>query len=489
MSLFSRYFRIREESEENSSNTVTSHVKLQKKQGNNEFLPFVIDKSNHANLAKIVKAFVNSDKVGLGYTTIEKNKGEVEPQLKKKSLYLTGGAVRDHLVGKTPKNYDLVTDATPSEIRMILKNAGFKEVKSQGDKPKNDKLPNTVESGKIFYASRWDKRGKEMEILAVVKSQPFRISTLSKSPKSKNFNPEDAKMASSIEEDASNRDLTINAMYIPLTKADGENSDLIDPFGGAHHLKSGELKVVGEKFGERMEEDPLTIFRMVNHFNRYGKGKFPEKYNNKIDSNEIFSSIDPKQMKDEFVKGLENPDVDAKKFLNTYHSTGLMGLMFPNIEFDPSEIPADLRSDRWMACAWVLRKNNPNDVKDLLIAGGWNKQEANDISYLVKFYQWGKNKFDSSEFYNMIKSHTGLTKSKIKEWMHVTSNYSHEVDNFMNFNGDDLNSHSIDAFGVQKINPIYIHALGREPVGNEFDSINKLLLTNRWQDTIKNNKC
>ena len=42
---------------------------------------------------------------------------------------------------------------------------------------------------------------------------------------------------------------------------------------------------------------------------------------------------------------------------------------------------------------------------------------------------------------------------------------------------------------VQKINPIYIHALGREPVGNEFDSINKLLLTNRWQDTIKNNKC
>jgi hypothetical protein len=72
MSLFSRYFRIREESEENSSNTVTSHVKLQKKQGNNEFLPFVIDKSNHANLAKIVKAFVNSDKVGLGYTTIEK---------------------------------------------------------------------------------------------------------------------------------------------------------------------------------------------------------------------------------------------------------------------------------------------------------------------------------------------------------------------------------------------------------------------------------
>jgi hypothetical protein len=142
-----------------------------------------------------------------------------------------------------------------------------------------------------------------------------------------------------------------------------------------------------------------------------------------------------------------------------------------------------------MACAWVLRKNNPNDVKDLLIAGGWNKQEANDISYLVKFYQWGKNKFDSSEFYNMIKSHTGLTKSKIKEWMHVTNNYSHEVDNFMNFNGDDLNSHNIDAFGVQKINPIYIHALGREPVGNEFDSINKLLLTNRWQDTIKNNKC
>ena len=247
--LFSQYLRFREETED-APVGVTAHIKLQKKQGSNELTPFVVDKSNHANLVPIVKAFLKSDKVGLGYTTIDRNKGEIEPQLKKKSLFLTGGAVRDHLVGKTPRNYDLVTDATVSEIRMILEHAGFKEVKGQIEGEKYNNLPNNVKSHKIFYVSKTDKKGKEMEVVAVIHGQPFTISTMNKSPKSRNFIPNDVIAASSVEEDASNRDLTINSMYIPLTNDDGANSDLIDPFGGANHLKSGEIKVVGDNFKE-----------------------------------------------------------------------------------------------------------------------------------------------------------------------------------------------------------------------------------------------
>lgn len=481
-SLFSRYIQIREESEEGPIG-VTAKIKLQKKQGSNEFTPFVIDKDNHANLSPIISAFLDSDKVGLGYTTIDKNKGEIEPQLKKKSIFLTGGAVRDHLVGKTPKNYDLVTDATASEIRMILENGGFKEVKGQIEGKKYDNLPNNVSGKKIFYVSRTDKKGKEIEIVAVVKGQPFRISSMSKSPKSRYFDPSDIKLASSVEEDGMNRDFTINAMYIPLTNDDGANTELIDPFGGAHHLKSGEIKAVGNNFKDRMKEDPMTAFRLVNHFNRFGKGQnIPDEYSKFMGSEDDYDGVSPDKIKGEFVNGLENSDIDAKKFLKTYHSTGLLNLVFPNIDLDIDDVPNDMKCDRWMAAAWILRNNNPTDVKDVLMAGGWSKQEANDIGYLVKFYQWGKSKFDINQFYNMIESHTGLTKAKIKEWMHLVNMHGKEVDQFMHFNKDDLNLHNMDEFGNKKANPIFVQILGRDPVGGEGDEIRKILMTSRWKD-------
>ena len=38
------------------------------------------------------------------------------------TAYLAGGAVRDLMLGKTPKDFDVVTDATPSQIRQMFKN-------------------------------------------------------------------------------------------------------------------------------------------------------------------------------------------------------------------------------------------------------------------------------------------------------------------------------------------------------------------------------
>lgn len=481
---FSDYLKFREEKEAEPVTGVTAKIKLQKKEdGDKEFTPFMIDKSNHANLAKVVKAFTNSNKVTVGYTTIEKNKGEVEPQLKKKSLYLTGGAVRDHLMGKTPNNYDLVTDATPSEIRMILSQNGFKEVKpSHGAIKKYSSLPVAGSKNKVFYASKWDKKSKEMEITAEVNGQPFILSTLSKSPKSKNFTPDDAMSAANIEEDASNRDFTINSMYIPLTNEDGPNSDLIDPFGGANHLKSGEIKAVGEKFGDRMKEDPMTAFRLLNHFNRFGKGNsLPDKYMGVVKAHKDWK-LPSGCAKAEFVKGLENPDTDARKYMKTASDSGLLNLIFPNIEFSGDDLPEDLRNDRWMSAAWTLRKNNPDDVRQILMQGGWSKQEANDVVYLVKLFQWSKGKFDPDQFYDMVQNHSGLTRSKIKDWMQMAKAHNPDVDTFLSFDSGDLSPYQSEDDGKRKINPLYVQFMGRNPVGGEFDAIKRTLMTNRWND-------
>lgn len=482
--LFTQFFKLREQ-EEKPVGGVTSTVKLQKKDGSREFTPFIIDKSNHANLAKIVRAFLNSDKVKVGYTTIDKKEGEIEPLLKKKSLYLTGGAVRDHLMGKTPRSYDLVTDATPSEIRMILSQNGFTEVKPQSKLVKYGSLPIHGRKNKLFYASRWDKKGKEIAFVAEVNGQPFELSTLSKSPKSKNFVPDDFKAAATIEDDAANRDFTINAMYIPLTKDDGDNNELIDPFGGANHLKSGEIKSVGERFDDRLKEDPLTAHRLVNFHNRFGAGEqIPEKYMNSIKKFKDFSAVPAEKAKDEFVRGLENPDVDSRNFLRQYGDTGLLSTIFPNIEFNTDEMPENFRNDRWMMAAWILRNNDPHDVRDMLLSGGWTKQEANDVSYLVKIFQWSKAGFDSDKFYDMIQTHTGLTKGKIKEFMQMVKADCSKVDDFLGFDGSDLMPYQGNELGGRKVNPLYVQYLGRMPVCGEFEMVKQNLMTDRWNDMM-----
>jgi hypothetical protein len=100
-------------------------------------------------------------------------------------------------------------------------------------------------------------------------------------------------------------------------------------------------------------------------------------------------------------------------------------------------------------------------------------------------HQWGKNRFDTSNFYDMIQSHTGLTKSKVKEWMKIAKTYGSEVDSFLNFDAGDLNPYQSDDSGLRKVNPTYVKFLGRSPMGGEFDTVKSILMTNRWSDMIK----
>lgn len=492
--MFANYFQLREETggKPSESPMTTSRIKLQKKEGSKEFTPFTINKTTHPNLRILIKAFSDSDKVGVGYTTIDKSKGEVEPNLKKKTLYLTGGAVRDHLKGKTPRNYDLVTDATPSEIRMILTQpeSGFTETKPRegdfGDDERYAKSPAAGRKNKAFYASRWDKQGKELEITVEINGEQFNVATLSKSSKSRRVSPDRGESASSVEEDSANRDFTINSLYIPLTTGDGDNSDLIDPHGGAHHLKSGEVKSVGDNLEARMSEDPSTAMRYMKTVTRFGDpDKISDKDKQSISRHKDMTDVPKDHIRKEFLSGLESPDSDPRKYMKAMQSTGLLNTIFPDVEFDPEEMPQDFKGDRWLSPAWVLRKNDPEDVKKMLLGGGWSKQEASDIAYLVKLYTWGaKNKFDSKDFYDMKQTHSGLTKSKIREWMQMAKANGPEVDSFLNHDDKDLTPYTSGQDGRRSVNPEFSNVLGRSPQGHEFESIKRNLSTKRWKDSL-----
>ena len=488
---FQNYVHLKEASKQEPS-FITSRIKLQKGSGSKEFSPFSVNKSSRANLRPIIKAFLASNQVGLGYTTIEKTKGEVEPQLKKKSLYLTGGAVRDHLKGKTPRNYDLVTDATVSEIRMILDQSeeDFTEVKPKSGTRKDDSRYKDLpinSRGKKFYVSRWDKKGKELEVTVEIDGEEFNIAPLSKSSKSRLVEPEEGEAASSIEDDASNRDLTINSLYIPLNTPDGDNSELIDPYGGVNHLKNGSIKFVGDKAEDRIKEDPMTALRLLKINARYGSSPtLPKEYEKSVKNHiKDLGSLPKDSVKKEFISGLEHPDADPRNYIKAAQMSDLLSVIFPDIEFNSEDLPENFRGDRWLSTAWILKDNSPESVKNLLVSNGWSHQEANDVAYLVKLYNWAsKEGFSADSFYDVKTSHNGLTKSKIKEWMKMANLDKEEFNKFIDLDTSDLSPYQVDTYGKKAVNPAFRNLLGRAPVGQEFDYIKRNLFKNRWKDSL-----
>jgi tRNA nucleotidyltransferase/poly(A) polymerase len=375
---------------------VVSKVKLTKAQGAEDFQPFVIDKDSHSNLRILVKAFENSPQVGVGYTTMDKTNGEVEPKLKKKLLYLTGGAVRDHLKGKTPRNYDLVTDATSSEIKLILKGNGFEE--SQNPK-----------GNKSFFPSRRDSKNKPIEFTVVVNGEGYELSPLSKSIKNRNLNVDGFSATSSLEDDAAARDFTINAMYIPLKNSEGENTELLDVYGGAHHLKNGQIVSIG-KFSKRVDEDPVTAHRYLRMQARYGNGELPEDH---IESLSKINDVN-KNYKREYILGLENPEVNDKKYLDMYNSTGLINTIYPmdNLSLD---VPEKAYNDRFLTSAWVVKDNPMEKVKFALLSAGWEPREVDDIAHLVGMYQAERNNYPA------VSSPCGLSDNKVNRWRKMYS--------------------------------------------------------------------
>lgn len=390
-------FIIFKENTANSKEQVISKVKLNKSEFDKEFQPFVVDKNHHSNLRILMKVFERSPDVGTGYTVLDKNKGEIEPKLKKKTLYLTGGAVRDHLKGKTPLNYNLVVDASPSEIEMILNHSKIQK--------------NNPDAKYHYLVDKKDKKNRPVEFLININGTEFYLSPLSKSLKSGNLPVDELELTSDLGEDAKGRDFTINAMYIPLKNYDGENNELIDIYGGAYDLKNGQIVSIGD-FTKKMQEDPMVAHRYIRMETRYGNNKkFPEKLKNTTAKLQSQSPL----YKKEFLAGYENEDLDRNKYIDFYKDSGLLNNVYPNCNLNYEGLPPEAVGDKFLTSAWFLR-DNPIDSVGQIGQSGWSKQEINDIIHLISIYKLYKNRLLDGEA-QYTNSPCGLPEYKVNKWI------------------------------------------------------------------------
>ena len=154
-------------------------------------------------------------------------------------VFAVGGAVRDALLGKQPKDIDLmVSGKTPAEIQAILQ-----------------ELPGQViTTGKDFGVLRYKNGGEDVEI-----ALPRRERSTGEGHRDFDVQA-DPHMRP--EEDLWRRDFTANAMAVNL-----HNGQLVDPYGGADDIKRGILRAHNS---EALSEDPLRVVRGLVANSRHG---------------------------------------------------------------------------------------------------------------------------------------------------------------------------------------------------------------------------
>ena len=146
----------------------------------------------------------------------------------KYEAYIVGGCVRDLLLNKTPKDYDITTNATPEQIKEVFKDYAL--INNNGEK-----------HGTVTV--RYNNENYEITT--------YRLD----GEYTDHRHPDEVTFTSNLQEDLSRRDFTINALVY-----DGKY--VIDYFGGVNDLENKLIKAVGEPI-KRFEEDALRILRMV----------------------------------------------------------------------------------------------------------------------------------------------------------------------------------------------------------------------------------
>ncbi len=191
--------------------------------------------------------------------------------------YVVGGCVRDFLSGAEPEDWDIATNARPSEIQRIFTKSYYK----------NRFFTVTVQT------SSRDKRLQEIDVTT------YRLETQYADKR----HPDKVTFAATIEEDLSRRDFTVNAIAIGWNGAGEGKKTLVDPFGGREDIKKKVIRAVG-KAEERFTEDALRMMRAVRFAVKLGREwEIGEKTYRAIKKNSrLLKDISQERIRDELVK-------------------------------------------------------------------------------------------------------------------------------------------------------------------------------------------
>ncbi len=219
--------------------------------------------------------------------------------------YLVGGGVRDLLLRRTPKDFDIGTTAKPNEIKSLFRNCRI--------------------IGKRFRLAHIFFKGQK-----IIEVATFRRSI--SEAEIAQLEPSDEKEALRImnntfgtpEEDALRRDFTINALFY-----NPKDFTVIDYVGGLEDLEKGIVRIIGDP-NTRLVEDPVRILRAVEFAHRLGFTIHPDTLEaGKIHAKTIATSSKDR-IREEFLQIFQQGV--SQGYFKTLMDMGVLGHIIPLLE-------------------------------------------------------------------------------------------------------------------------------------------------------------
>ncbi len=217
--------------------------------------------------------------------------------------YLVGGCVRDILLKRQPKDWDVTTDALPEDIQNIF--------------------PDSVYENK--FGTVGIKTGSENSKLAIIEVTTFR-----KEGKYEDYrHPLEIKFAKNVEDDLGRRDFTVNALAMNVDETMAPEN-IVDPYDGQTDLNAKLIRAVG-KPEERFKEDALRLMRAVRFAAELGFQIEPKTTEAIKDSADLLGHIAQERIRDEFMKIIMAPGSGAAWGVVMLEQLGLMKSIIPEL--------------------------------------------------------------------------------------------------------------------------------------------------------------
>jgi poly(A) polymerase len=199
--------------------------------------------------------------------------------------YLVGGAVRDMLLGRIPKDFDIATDAKPGQIKKLFSNSFL--------------------IGRRFRLAHIRFRDNKIIEVATFRREP-------------NMGSEEDihNTFGTPMEDAFRRDITVNALFYDIS-----DFSVIDYTGGLSDLKNRIVRIIGEP-DRRFKEDPVRLLRVLRHSSRLGFRISPDTARGIYENGSFLAGCSGSRMFEELCK-----DIKSGFFRAVFSQMDLFGIL------------------------------------------------------------------------------------------------------------------------------------------------------------------
>ena len=211
--------------------------------------------------------------------------------------YLVGGCVRDLLIGREPKDWDVTTNATPEQMQALFPESFYE----------ND------------YGTVGVKTGSGDERTEIIEATPYRL----ESEYSDRRRPDTVAFGTSLLEDLARRDFTINAIALDESKG-----QIVDPYEGQRDIKDKILRTVGNPT-ERFGEDALRMMRAVRLVAELGFGIDGDTAAAIANNSKHLGHVSRERIRDEFVRILKSSQ--PMEALVLCNRLGLLEFIVPDL--------------------------------------------------------------------------------------------------------------------------------------------------------------